>query len=70
MLRWNQPALQVFRGGRWQYVFCHNRGAIVTTADRRKALPAALDLEYFRGKFGNDIFRAENNSRNSSEIAQ
>lgn len=61
MLRWNQPALQVRRDGRWQYVFCYNgdSGRIIVTQDRRKALNADLDLDYFARKFGNDVFRSD-----------
>ncbi len=59
MLHHKSPALQVLRDGQWHYVFCHNTGRIVTTADRRKALSAKLDLQWFANKFGNDTFRAE-----------
>lgn len=66
MLRANQAALQVLMGGQWQFVFCHNRGLLVTTKDRRKALPG-YDLKCFRSKFGNDVFRAEKHGRDISD---
>jgi hypothetical protein len=60
MLKSNQKALQVFKNNNWEFVFCYNHSTgIVTTKDRRKALNAEYDLDYFRNKFGNDIFRAE-----------
>jgi len=60
MLKRNQPALQVKLDGQWEYVFCYlvNKADPVITKDRRKALSAKRDLEYFKGKFGNHEFRA------------
>jgi len=51
-------ALQILIDGKWEYVFCRSGGKVVTTKDRRKALPA-LDLEWFQNRFGNDTFRKE-----------
>lgn len=50
--------LQVKIGNDWKWVFCRNanRNEIITTENRKKALPA-MDIEYFRRKFGNDEFR-------------
>ncbi len=63
MLKSNQSALQVFRDGQWEFVFCHNRGSIITTKDRRKALSAKRVLEWFQSNFGNDQFRSEGETR-------
>jgi hypothetical protein len=62
MLKLNQKALQVFKNDNWEYVFCYNHlKGIVTTKDRHKSLNAQYDLDYFRNKYGNDLFRAEKN---------
>lgn len=54
-----QRALQVKTGPGWEYVFCYSgdRGRIVTTRDRRKAL-TERDLPFFQNKYGNNEFRA------------
>jgi len=64
MLKSNQIALQVFKDGEWQFVFCFNthdmkNGPIITTKDRRKALGAMANIEFFRNHFGNYEFRAK-----------
>ena len=55
--------LQIFRGGKWKYVFCytHTMG-IITTETKSKALPtdarwAKDDLAYFQNKYGRAQFR-------------
>ena len=49
--------LQVFKDGKWEYVFCHNRTqGIITTKDVRKALKPR-DLDYFVNHFANNEFR-------------
>ena len=63
-LKQNQPALQVKKGNDWEYVFCHNtqnivHGPIITTQNRRKALNAKQDLEYFQKRFANHEFRSD-----------
>jgi hypothetical protein len=62
MLRKNQSALMVKRDVNWKYVFCVNQyGAIVTTENREKALNASYDMEWFKNKFGNDLFASDMN---------
>ena len=53
--------LQVFKDGKWQYVFCYNAqtNEIITTNDYKKALKPR-DLEFFKNKYGNDKFRIKN----------
>ena len=67
MLRKNQKALQVLVDGNWQYLFCHNGGRLVTTNDRRKALNADYDLNWFENHFGNNQFRAQKESEAKNE---
>ena len=64
MLKRNQAALQVFRDGRWQYVFCRAMpgNKVATTECRGNAL-GERDLEFFTNKFGNDQFRIEMKGR-------
>ena len=47
--------LQIYRDGAWQYIFAYHKqfGVIVTTKDKRKALPdkawhTQSDLTYFK----------------------
>jgi len=57
-----QKRLQIFKDGRWHYVFCHNQTTgIVTTADYGKAL-LERDLEHFKNTFANDCFRVISHS--------
>ena len=55
--------LQIFKDGKWQYVFCYSlMTGIVTTENRGLALPsdakwAESDLEWFGNQFVNDKFR-------------
>ena len=61
MLRKNQKALQMRQDGNWKYVFCivKNQGnKVAFTDDRRKALAAKYNLEYFQNHYANNYFRA------------
>ena len=48
--------LQIKRNGNWEWVFCHNGGAIITTKIKQKALRGD-DLPWWKNHFGNDEFR-------------
>ena len=49
--------LQVFKNGKWAYVFCRNAAqGIITTQDKMKAL-GGRDYQFFISHFANDIFR-------------
>lgn len=54
--------LYVKIGDTWALVFCNNGGKIITTDDKRKALPTAAmwaqdDLNWFQTKFANHEFK-------------
>lgn len=57
--------LHVMTKDGWKMVFCNLDGKVITTNDKKKALPtnrlwANDDLQYFSKKFGNSEFKIIN----------
>jgi hypothetical protein len=59
----DKTKIQVFEGGKWVFVFCHNpTGGIIITENHEQALPVKkwhlnADLDFFKSKFANHDFR-------------